>query len=431
MKKNPLLLIIIISSLLVTIPGVVLNAGLVETTESYNYGFDKVAASSTIHEIKTWTSLLVTRLSKNRTGDIVEETLEARADSPVLPPVPSAQKPEQEEDEAKDAQDPSDDEDGDDADKTEEENGDGQSEGDVYPPPEWYDPDFIPSKYVENPVWATVDDDYFIDACFIGDSRTKGFGMYSGLTTTTYAKVGLQLYKVFDDRVVDTVDGKLTVPEALAIGPQFGKIYLMFGLNEMGWGNDDMFIEQYCKLIDTIKGLQPGAIIYVQQVIHVSKKKMTASPTFRNDRIDERNELLKKMASDENVYYIELNEVFTDEEGNLPEGYSFDGVHMSGATIQIWKDYLKTHAITPDTVMMRDPEETEESDQETEEQEEEPEEAPQEEPAIDPATGLPIDPVTGFPIDPDSGLPIDPATGQPVDPATGRPVDPVTHQPLP
>ncbi|MBR5376267.1 MAG: hypothetical protein IK139_03210, partial [Lachnospiraceae bacterium] len=76
MKKTPLLIIIIITSLLVTIPGVILNAGLVETTESYNYGFDKVAASSTIHEIKTWTSALVTRLSKNRTGDIVEETLE-------------------------------------------------------------------------------------------------------------------------------------------------------------------------------------------------------------------------------------------------------------------------------------------------------------------------------------------------------------------
>lgn len=414
MKKNPLLSILIISSLLLSIPGTALNLHLFETTESYNYSVEKVAASSAIHEIKTLTSEMMARLSKNRTSDIVEETLESISEDRPYVKKDATWFDESSKKKTGDQQESEDGGSGKNAGS-----GDGVSEngtvsgdeGGVYPPPEWYDPNILPEQYVENPLWATVDDDYFLDACFIGDSRTKGFGMYSGLKTTTYAKVGLQLYKVFDDRVVDTVDGKLTVPEALAVGPQFGKIYLMFGLNEMGWGNDEMFIEKYYELIDAIKALQPGAIIYVQQVMHVSKKKMTESPTFRNDRIDHRNELLREMAKNENVYYIELNEVFTDEEGNLPEGYSFDGVHMSASTMQIWKDYLKTHAITADTVSAPAPE-TEPAEPSENEVPEEPaeEEAPSE-PA--PAQEPYRDPNTGLLIDPDSGLPIDPSTGRP------------------
>ena len=417
MKKTPLLSILIISSLLLTIPGIALNLHLFETTESYNYSIEKVASSSTIHEIKTIASEMISRLSKNRSTALVEETLENNGEERPDPKKDSTWFNESNrEKEIFDTNEKPDNRSGDDDPDNKTVSGD---EGDVYPPPEWYDPNILPEQYVENPLWATVDDDYFLDACFIGDSRTKGFGMYSGLKTTTYAKVGLQLYKVFDDRVVDTVDGKLTVPEALAVGPQFGKIYLMFGLNEMGWGNDEMFIEKYYELIDAIKALQPGAIIYVQQVMHVSKKKMTESPTFSNARIDQRNELLREMAKNENVYYIQLNDVFTDEEGNLPEGYSFDGVHMSAATMQIWKDYLKTHAITADTVSApaQETEPAEPSENEVPEEpaeEEAPSEpAPAQEPYRDPNTGLLIDPATGFPIDPDSGLPIDPATGRP------------------
>ncbi len=417
MKKNPLLSILIISSLLLTIPGIALNLHLFETTESYNYSIEKVASSSTIHEIKTIASEMISRLSKNRSTALVEETLENNGEERPDPKKDSTWFNESNrEKEIFDTNEKPDNRSGDDDPDNKTVSGD---EGGVYPPPEWYDPNILPEQYVENPLWATVDDDYFLDACFIGDSRTKGFGMYSGLKTTTYAKVGLQLYKVFDDRVVDTVDGKLTVPEALAVGPQFGKIYLMFGLNEMGWGNDEMFIEKYYELIDAIKALQPGAIIYVQQVMHVSKKKMTESPTFSNARIDQRNELLREMAKNENVYYIQLNDVFTDEEGNLPEGYSFDGVHMSAATMQIWKDYLKTHAITADTVSApaqeTEPAEPSENEvpEEPAEEEAPAEPAPAQEPYRDPNTGLLIDPATGFPIDPDSGLPIDPATGRP------------------
>ena len=69
-------------------------------------------------------------------------------------------------------------------------------------------------------VYHSVDDSYFDDAVFIGDSRTVGMYEYSGLeeTSTFYASTGLTIYKMFDSAIV-SVPGqkkKITVEEALS-----------------------------------------------------------------------------------------------------------------------------------------------------------------------------------------------------------------------
>ncbi len=193
--------------------------------------------------------------------------------------------------------------------------------------------------------FTTVGDDYFIDACFAGDSRVQGLGMYSGLPAVNYGVVGVQLYKVFDKKAIKTELGKITIPEALGGPVQYGKIYLGFGLNEMGWGNEEMFAEYYYYLIDYLKAVQPDAIIYLMGVIHVTAGEEARSPLYQNNLIDVRNETIRQVAQNERVIFLDLNEVFTDENGNLPEADSFDGVHIKANAIYKWSDYLKKHAI--------------------------------------------------------------------------------------
>ncbi|MCR5775718.1 MAG: hypothetical protein K6G42_11600 [Lachnospiraceae bacterium] len=193
--------------------------------------------------------------------------------------------------------------------------------------------------------FSTVGDSYFEDACFIGDSRVQGLGLYSELPAVNYGIVGMQLYKVFDKRVINTENGKITMAEMLAGEPKYGKIYMKFGLNEMGWGNDEMFAEYYYGLIDYIKAVQPDAIIYVMGLIHVTEGEEKRSSLYNNEAINRRNELLKQIAEDEHVYYLDLNEVFTDEYGRLATEDSFDGIHIKASAIYKWVDYLKSHAI--------------------------------------------------------------------------------------
>lgn len=116
------------------------------------------------------------------------------------------------------------------------------------------------------------DNSKFNDALFIGDSRTQGFQMYSGLTNATfYAGKGLNVQTFFTKAVVNTDAGTVTVADALK-GQQFGKVFIMLGINELGWPNQNTFIEYYGQVIDTIKSSQPGAtVLYSQSFMSPSK----------------------------------------------------------------------------------------------------------------------------------------------------------------
>ena len=197
----------------------------------------------------------------------------------------------------------------------------------------------------DNGEFVTVDDDYFEDACFVGDSRIQGLGLYSGLPATNYGVVSMTLVGVFSKKAIQTDAGKVTIPEALALGPQFGKIYMKFGLNELGWGTDEQFADYYYSFIDYTKSVQPDAIIYVMGILHVTAAEERKSSTFTNEKINHRNEVIKEVAENEHVIYLDVNEVFTDEEGCMPEGDTFDGIHVKADAIGKWADYLKTHAV--------------------------------------------------------------------------------------
>ena len=327
MKKYPLLLIILVSVLLVSILGWGLNIGIIKTSDNDNsYSPEDIGVTSAIHEMKMRASGL---LGKNdETADVsgVPAATAATAASAATATATAAATAAATADAA-----------------SETSSQDNEEIAEAVPTEA--SSSAAVSDDTVSPNFVQVDDSYFADACFIGDSRTKGFGMYSGLTTTVYAATGYQIYKVFDEKVVDTVLGKMTVPEALNGGTKFGKVYLMFGLNEMGWGNDKMFADDYYKLIDMVKAEQPDAIIYVQSIIHVTKSKSESSKLYSNEAIDARNELLQQIARAEHVYYLNLNEVFTDENNCMPSEYSLDGVHVIGKYMSIWKDYLESHAI--------------------------------------------------------------------------------------
>lgn len=200
------------------------------------------------------------------------------------------------------------------------------------------------------PDWRHVKDFYFADAVFIGDSRTVGMFEYGGLEeiTTFYASQGLSVYDVFDKKIV-TVPGqkkKITVEEALQEN-SFSKIYLMLGLNEMGTGTTETFLEKYGEVLTRLQELQPDAIIYVQAIMKLSTERSGKGDQFHNPGIEERNAGLKQFADNEKIFFLDVNPLICDETGGMIEEYTSDGIHLKAKYIQIWKDFLQTHAIVP------------------------------------------------------------------------------------
>ncbi len=195
--------------------------------------------------------------------------------------------------------------------------------------------------------FTEVDDDYFCDALFIGDSRTVGLSEYCEALderATFYSKISLTIFDVMDKKFIKTDDGKISIEEALS-KEQYGKIYMMLGLNEIGTGNTEYFKNAYAEVLGRIRELQPDAIIYIQGIMHVSGKKSDSEKYFNNDYINERNAAIAELADSKDVFYIDMNEAVDDEDGNLMEELSFDEVHLKASAYERWHEFLLHNAI--------------------------------------------------------------------------------------
>ena len=195
--------------------------------------------------------------------------------------------------------------------------------------------------------FTEVDADYFNDALFIGDSRTVGLSEYCeelDTRATFYSKISLTIFDVFKKEFIKTEDGKIGVEQALSEN-QFGKIYIMLGLNEIGTGDAEYFKNAYGEVIDKIRELQPEAIIYIQGIMHVTAHKSDNDKYFTNDRVNERNAAISELADQQTVFYLDMNEAVDDENGNLDSELSFDDIHLKAFAYERWYQFLLHNAI--------------------------------------------------------------------------------------
>ena len=192
--------------------------------------------------------------------------------------------------------------------------------------------------------WKTVGNDYFKDAVFIGDSRTEGFILNNGLTAkiTSYTHKGLTVDTIFTDKVIHKNGKKLTIIEALK-ETNFAKVYIMLGINETGWVYSDLFISKYVKIIDEIKKINPKCTIYIESIIPVTEQVSNEHRYLKNSKIKKYNSLIKKMAGEKNVYYLNVQEAVINLNGNLPEDAAIDGIHLNKKYCEKWFQYLKNH----------------------------------------------------------------------------------------
>ena len=203
------------------------------------------------------------------------------------------------------------------------------------------------------PEGEAVDNSYFEDAAFIGDSRTDGFLLYSGIGCgENLTSNGLSIFKLAEKKAI-TIDGtKYTLLEALAL-KQYGKVYLSLGINELGYNNDQGFYDAYCQAIDLIRESQPNAVIYIQGLIPLNETVIAetgGASYLKNDHLLIYNDLMKQVAEEKHVTFLDLNPVFTDEDGQLPRDASTDGIHLRKSYCQQWLDYLQTHTVSYETL---------------------------------------------------------------------------------
>lgn len=196
------------------------------------------------------------------------------------------------------------------------------------------------------PVSTAVDLSYFDDAVFIGDSRTEGFILNLNLSQIkSFTHKGLMVNTVFTKNVIDLGNRKTTVMDALKETP-FSKVYIMLGINELGWAYSSKFIEKYSEIIDEIKVINPEAIIYIQSLLPVSQEVSDTHNYLKNDKIKEYNALLSQLAAEKEVFFLDTAAAVIDANGCLPSDAATDGIHLKKAYCEKWLQYLETHALS-------------------------------------------------------------------------------------
>ena len=193
--------------------------------------------------------------------------------------------------------------------------------------------------------FSQVDESYFDDALFIGDSRTVGLRDYTDLSEHAdfYCETSLTIQKI----LTENFPGLGTIEEALA-GKAYGKIYIMLGINELGLGTTENFMEKYTEVVDFLCEKAPQARIFVQGIMRVTGKKHHSDAIFNNNNINARNNAIATLADNEQIFYIDVNEVVCDEEGHLNTEYTYDQLHLLGMYNDLWKQFLMSHGVAQD-----------------------------------------------------------------------------------
>lgn len=190
-----------------------------------------------------------------------------------------------------------------------------------------------------------VDESYFEDAVFLGDSRTEGFHLYSGLETGQYlCAVGATVESVFTKATEETGGGMVPMLDALD-DMEFSKVYIMLGVNELGWPKTEQFHDQYGKLIDRVRESHPDARIVLQSLLPVSARQEAKGSYVNNQRIAEYNEIILQLAEEKDCTYLDVAEAVTGEDGCLPADQTTDGIHLNTAGCKIWLAYLQEHPV--------------------------------------------------------------------------------------
>ena len=193
-------------------------------------------------------------------------------------------------------------------------------------------------------VFQKVDKSYLNDALFIGDSRTLGLMEYGGVSQASYfADSGMSVFNLEKTTVPVAGYGKTDIRRLLK-QKKFGKIYFMMGINEAGYPWKTLE-KKYKETVAMIRDMQPDAKIFLCANLMMTEEKSGQSKAINNKVICKINAMIEKLASKNEMYYIDVNEIFTDKKGNLCETYSNDGVHVLGKYYRDWMDWICTKGV--------------------------------------------------------------------------------------
>lgn len=208
---------------------------------------------------------------------------------------------------------------------------------------------------------AYVDDHYFDDVVFVGDSITVQLRNYVAQQREESGSFmgGAQFLargSLGSGNVQEPVSpgslhpaylGEKMMLEDSIAATGAKKAYLMLGMNDIGLYGVDASIENLDRLVDKIREESPDIQIIVQSVTPILAERQRR--TLNNANILLYNEKLRAMCEEKGYAFVDVASVFRSGSDALLPQYCSDadttGIHLSDAACEPWVEFLRTHPV--------------------------------------------------------------------------------------
>lgn len=124
------------------------------------------------------------------------------------------------------------------------------------------------------------------------------------------------------------------------------KIFLLIGINDVARGTSaDSIVCQIGRIVKKIRKESPATRLYLQSLLPVSDHyKLFEGHTSRGRMVPGINEQLKRLATREQITYVDLYARFVDPStGKMNILYTNDGLHLLGKGYLLWRDLVKPY----------------------------------------------------------------------------------------
>lgn len=197
-------------------------------------------------------------------------------------------------------------------------------------------------------------DAFFKSSVFYGDSVTLGFqnyvakqssGFLGGMIVYGTGSYGVAnaLRAVSSTSIHPTYKGYQTQLWDLTSYLKVDKVFMMFGMNDLGLYGVTDTITNYKTLIDAIREKNPNVKIYILTTTPMTESYQLQHLNNSNIRLF--NNKLRELSSTWNVEIIDVASYLMDSDGYLKSEYASDGkYHLTDAAYKEWVKVLRSFA---------------------------------------------------------------------------------------
>jgi len=168
----------------------------------------------------------------------------------------------------------------------------------------------------------------------LGDSLTEGFDVKKYFPDHRVLNRG-----IVADHVGTGERGVLKRLDSSVFDCNPSHVFLLIGVNDLGDDNSPEAVlkisECYKKICEKILKKEPEVKLVLQACLPTGRKYARL-----NDSITELNKNIKKIAGELGLEYIDLHKLMRDENGELKEEYTREGLHLKPEAYEVWRKAL-------------------------------------------------------------------------------------------